>query len=870
MIDANWDKAAGCVLLIDPDPDVQLALTDFLEAQGYRVRIATSGAEAIIAMDEEVSYATVLLDLALPDMDGMSLLKALSRFDPHLPVIVITGQVEVDREIKAFHHGVLAFIRKPYNREQLLALLSRAVEVRDLGHKVGEIEQALKVSEDRFQLTVDHINDGVFYLDLSGMVVWANQQAAELLDRQLNEVIGHSFMDCLSPEAAALASSRLATVRAGGTVPSVVEFKVIPPDGTERWIEGNVSDVVDDQTGKGRLLVGRDITARKKAESNLVERNLLLELDVEVAAVIQQNEEIQNILQGCTEALVRHLDAAFARIWCLDETKQILKLHASAGLYTHLDGPHSHIPVGKYKIGLIAAEGKPILTNTVIGDPRVPEQEWAKRENMVAFAGYPLIGNQKVLGVMGLFARHPLTEFTVKSLGMVANRITLAIERQIAKDEKKALALFNYRLLTSVGEGIYGLDLDGKTTFVNPTALHMTGYEEAELLGQPEHAILHHSKLDGSPYPQEECPIYAAVREGSVHHVDTEVFWRKDGSSFPVQYTSTPIRNDQGELEGAVVTFQDITERKQQEALLETISQAQSQFIGISNPSEMFDNLLTNLLSITQSKYGFLGEILSTPKGEPYLKTQAITNIAWNQETRELYERFAPNLEFFNLKTLFGAVITTGQPVLANDPMNDPRGGGQPVGHPPLRAFLGLPFYHGDRLVGMAGIANRPGGYDEEIIAYLQPLLVSCGTLIEAYQNKQQRLRAEECLQQARQDFHGLVDSLEGIVWECDFPSYHYTFVSKQAERMLGYPIDQGLTQPNFFCDHLHEADQVWVIDYCREATLRKENHEMEYRFLHANGEEVWLKNLVTVVVENDQPVKLRGVMFKITKSSRS
>ena len=120
MIDANSDKAAGCVLLIDSNPDAQLALTDLLNAQGYRVRSAASGAEAINAMNAGVSYTTVLLDPALPDMDGMSLLEALARVDPHLPVIVITGQIEIDREIRAFHHGVLAFIKKPYNREQVL------------------------------------------------------------------------------------------------------------------------------------------------------------------------------------------------------------------------------------------------------------------------------------------------------------------------------------------------------------------------------------------------------------------------------------------------------------------------------------------------------------------------------------------------------------------------------------------------------------------------------------------------------------------------------------------------------------------------------------------------------------------------------
>ena len=85
----------------------------------------------------------------------------------------------------------------------------------------------------------------------------------------------------------------------------------------------------------------------------------------------------------------------------------VLELQASAGLYTHLDGPHSRVPVGQYKIGLIAQERKPHLTNTVVGDPRVSDQEWAQREGMVAFAGYPLIVEDRLVGVMAMFARHP-------------------------------------------------------------------------------------------------------------------------------------------------------------------------------------------------------------------------------------------------------------------------------------------------------------------------------------------------------------------------------------------------------------------------------------------------------------------------------
>ncbi len=122
-------------------------------------------------------------------------------------------------------------------------------------------------------------------------------------------------------------------------------------------------------------------------------------------------------------------------------------------------------------------------------------------------------------------------------------------------------------ILTSAGDGIYGLDHEGKGTFVNPAAIAMTGWEEVDVIGQPVHEKHHHSKANGNHYPKKECPIYAALKDGAVHHITDEVFWRKDGSSFPVHYTSTPIiENDN--IVGAVVVFQDVSEIKKAEASL--------------------------------------------------------------------------------------------------------------------------------------------------------------------------------------------------------------------------------------------------------------------------------------------------------------
>ena len=152
-------------------------------------------------------------------------------------------------------------------------------------------------------------------------------------------------------------------------------------------------------------------------------------------------------------------------------------------------------------------------------------------------------------------------------------------------DRKTDIELANLRrqhqlILNSVGEGVYGLDTQGNTTFVNPAAASLIGWEMEDLIGKSMHAILHHSKPDGSRYPCEECHIYAAFKEGTVRRVDNEVFWRKNGTSFPVEYISTPMHDEKGELVGSVVTFRDITQRKLNESILQQANEELEQRVA--------------------------------------------------------------------------------------------------------------------------------------------------------------------------------------------------------------------------------------------------------------------------------------------------
>ncbi len=127
-----------------------------------------------------------------------------------------------------------------------------------------------------------------------------------------------------------------------------------------------------------------------------------------------------------------------------------------------------------------------------------------------------------------------------------------------------------YRLiLAAAGEGIYGVSSDGITTFLNPAAEQMLGYRAEDIVGHDMHELIHHHRIDGSSYPTKECPIYNAFKEGKVNSVDNEVFWKKDGTPIPVEYTSTPII-ESGRVIGAVIVFRDITERRQSEDSLRT------------------------------------------------------------------------------------------------------------------------------------------------------------------------------------------------------------------------------------------------------------------------------------------------------------
>jgi len=234
-----------------------------------------------------------------------------------------------------------------------------------------------------------------------------------------------------------------------------------------------------------------------------------------------------------------------------------------------------------------------------LGVPKAQVQARAQRRLWLGFAlalavlvatlGLTLVGGDRLVvrpllalsraaerlraGEIGVRSGLPHTADEIGRLARTLDEAAATLEdreRRLARAlaERERQARQTSLILASAGEGIFGLDIEGRATFVNPAGAAMLQWTAEELLGQIMHELHHHTRADGTPYPREACPVYAAYRDGVAHRVADEVFWRKDGTSFPVEYVATPIRDERGEPAGAVVSFSDISERKQAEAAL--------------------------------------------------------------------------------------------------------------------------------------------------------------------------------------------------------------------------------------------------------------------------------------------------------------
>lgn len=330
----------------------------------------------------------------------------------------------------------------------LLSLLSSVLifilvirPLKTLG-EFSRIETALRESERRYRRLFETSNDGIIILDFdTGRVKDVNPFLLNLFGAKLNEFSEIEFWQIHFIENLCCKGISLKELQKKG----FIHYDEVPLKSTngQYVIMEFVSNIYQEDSNKVIQLNFRDITNRKRAEAELIERARQAALGAEIGSVLVQQKDLKSLLQLCTEAIVKLLDAYFARIWIINEKKDVLELVASAGRYTRIDGNHAIKQVGKLKIGIIAEEKKPHLTNAVIGDPTIIDQEWAKREGIVAFAGHPLVVEDNLVGVMAMFSKKPLQENAIKALASISDEIALGITRKKAEGQIHFLAYYD-------------------------------------------------------------------------------------------------------------------------------------------------------------------------------------------------------------------------------------------------------------------------------------------------------------------------------------------------------------------------------------------------------------------------------------------
>ena len=341
-------------------------------------------------------------------------------------------------------------------------------------------------------------------------------------------------------------------------------------------------------------------------------------------------------------------------------------------------------------------------------------------------------------------------------------------------------------LATQVGKiGIWTWDIASNNLVWNDRMLEIYGIsKDTELVFETWRNSLH---------PDDRATTVRLLKDAVDGHATYDTEFRivlYDGEIRYIHSAATIERGDNGEPLFATGINIDITHRKEASEIISLLEEVQRTFIrdlGKKNRQDLFEDVLAGILRISGSAYGLIGEVLYDEKNKPYLKTYALSNISWDKNSRQIYEKESPEgIEFHNPKTLLGAVLETGEAVISNAPLQDPRRGGTPGGHPSLDSFLGIPLGEKGALTGIIGLANRPGGYNKHISDMLRPLYVGCQNMIQAFRAHVDREQAKQYILERENRISAIINHAVDTIITINDKGIIQSF-NPAAEKMFGY-----------------------------------------------------------------------------------
>jgi PAS domain S-box-containing protein len=470
---------------------------------------------------------------------------------------------------------------------QKFPLFNAEGEIYAIGGAVTDItdrkreESALRYSEENYRLVVETAPDAVISIDEGGAILFANPAAVRIFGYDPTELIGKpltvlmpEFLRKLHEEGF---SRYLATgqrhINWQGT-----ELTALRKNGQEFPVEISFGELSRDGH---KVFTGfiRDISERKQVEEMRAAHARQIAVRADVSMAFGKEESLKTILGECSEAIVRHLDAAFARIWTLNDDGTMLDLQASAGMYTHLDGSHSHIPMGQFKIGMIAQERKPHLTNDVLNDPRISDRAWAEKEGMASFAGYPLSVGDRTIGVLAMFSRKPVTPETTETLASGADLIAQGIERKHAEDRLRDSERSLRQLTETIPQMLWSAEVDGAIDYCNQRVLDYTGLSAEQVRGAGWMKSVHPDDIG-----KMEQAWKAAVSTGMPFQYEFRGRRAADNAYRWCISSALPLRNQEGRVIKWFGTVVDLHDWKE---ALQALQMTQTELARVSRVTTM-------------------------------------------------------------------------------------------------------------------------------------------------------------------------------------------------------------------------------------------------------------------------------------------
>ena len=418
------------------------------------------------------------------------------------------------------------------------------------------------------------------------------------------------------------------------------------------------------------------------------------------------------------------------------------------------------------------------------------------------------------------------------------------------------------RLFWLSNELMCSAGFDGFFKRVNPAFTKTLGYTSEELLATPFIEFVHPEDRSATI---EEVQLLAAGEKTTRFE---NRYLDKQGQYRTLCWNAVPLVEEGRILAVARdVTTERETLRQLSRAneILAAVGRAQSLIIENTGSRVLFDDLLQVLLNLTHSEFGFIGEVIHDPHGDRFLRAHASSNVPWDIESLDEESNTSTGLNFRYLNTLTDSVLTTGHAVISNRPHDDPDHGGISACPPKLNSYLGLPFFRSSKMIGMVGLANCPGGYQDDVVQSLEPVIQASASVIQAFRIERERTEQEERLRISEERFDLAVNGSSDGIWDWNVVA-NDVYYAPRFKQLLGYSDDEMNDTFAEWESRLHPDDREMTLESVQLHLNFGTPYDVEYRLITKIGEYRWFRARGQAVWDDSgKPTRMAGSITDVT-----